>query len=515
VNLKVITRLTLLVGLSLSAKPQKPLIADFHYTAERGFRGEKLVTTNGTLTKHIAYIYDGNLVSAEVNVLNGHQKLIRKYTWGLDPAGTKQEVGGIGTLVGMESFDETGIESNKYHMVSDAGGNVVQVLLSEDDGTLGLANTYEYGPFGQVIAKVEAVENPMQYQSKMFDTEFDGKLGYWGYRFLDVENGRWLNNDPIGVEGGINTSNYLSNNPVNGFARSIKYTGGMGVFVGEIVRSMGVDAFGDVVGIDLIFDAAILAYDISVGASTPTLAMDFAALIVPGLPNARASKYIADRFKSVSKAELQNIRFFDDQLLIGLIKKDTIKGAKQRIQTSKALNKVPNINKAFKDAQRLSSSKNKRASLELGYTGFRKKSPGADFYRKHFTNKSMEEARKSTLNGKSSLFFPGTTDDDVIKLIEQGMQELKGRKIALKDLDNSYYYHHKTIGWENGKCTQWLRIKVDKGIAHAFPTPAPANKLPDFYKSNNSFNAELNRRFAESYTGNRDSLPIRTITGSN
>ncbi|MCH2205346.1 MAG: RHS repeat-associated core domain-containing protein [Lentisphaerales bacterium] len=145
---------------------------------------------------------------------DGQQKLIRKYTWGLDPAGTRQEVGGIGALVGMESFDENG-ESNKFHMVSDAGGNVVNVLHSKDDGTLGVANSYEYGPFGQVIAKSEAVENPYQFNTKYTDEETG--LVYYGFRYYDAVHGRWLNRDPMGLIGGINPYVSVSNNMANGF----------------------------------------------------------------------------------------------------------------------------------------------------------------------------------------------------------------------------------------------------------------------------------------------------------
>ncbi len=57
-------------------------------------------------------------------------------------------------------------------------------------------NSYEYGPFGQVIAKTETVENPYQYNTKYFDEETN--LLYYGYRFYDDKDGRWINRDPIG-----------------------------------------------------------------------------------------------------------------------------------------------------------------------------------------------------------------------------------------------------------------------------------------------------------------------------
>jgi RHS repeat-associated protein len=77
------------------------------------------------------------------------------------------------------------------------------------------------GPFGQVIAKSETVENPFQFQTKYYDKETG--LSYYGYRYYDPIDGRWVNRDPIGVDGGINLYNFVSNNPVNGFAGRLGY----------------------------------------------------------------------------------------------------------------------------------------------------------------------------------------------------------------------------------------------------------------------------------------------------
>ncbi|MCM8530715.1 MAG: InlB B-repeat-containing protein, partial [Lentisphaeraceae bacterium] len=229
--------------LSTMAHQTEDILLEFKYDY-RGFRGEKKVTVNGTVTKHIGFLYDGNLVSAELDIRDGAQKLIRKYTWGLDPAGTRQEVGGIGALVGMETFNADG-SSQKHHVVSDAGGNVTAVLSSNDDDSVSVANTYEYGPFGQVIAKSETVFNPYRFNSKPIIDELVGDNDYnYGYRDYDAENGRWWNQDPIGVEGGINTYNSVSNNMVNGFAGGMSYSGGMERRSGFLRTSFNLDSYG-------------------------------------------------------------------------------------------------------------------------------------------------------------------------------------------------------------------------------------------------------------------------------
>ena len=130
-----------------------------------------------------------------------------------------------------------------FHVVSDAGGNVTNLVESHDDGSLTMANTYEYGPFGQVVAKIENVEMPYQFNTKMVDAETG--LSYYGYRFYDSVDGRWLNRDPIGVNGGINVYNSVSNNMVNGFNGGLSHSGGMGLYVGDSIQSIGVDPYGE------------------------------------------------------------------------------------------------------------------------------------------------------------------------------------------------------------------------------------------------------------------------------
>ena len=202
----------------------------------RGFRVWKKVFVNGNdISEWIGYIYDGNLVTEEID-LQDNQKIIRSYTWGLDPAGTKQQVGGIGALLSMEQDNKT------YHVVSDAGGNVTSLLESKADGSLETANTYEYGPFGQVIAKTENVDMPYQFNTKYTDEETG--LVYYGYRYYNANHGRWLNRDPIGVEGGINIYNSVSNNMVNGFSGGKSYNIGMEYDAITLQENYNVDSFG-------------------------------------------------------------------------------------------------------------------------------------------------------------------------------------------------------------------------------------------------------------------------------
>lgn len=68
-------------------------------------------------------------------------------------------------------------------------------------------------------------------------------------RFYDPEFGRWLNRDPIGVEGGVNIYNSVSNNKLNGFSGGITLSRGMTMITGMPIISSGLDAFGDKVNV--------------------------------------------------------------------------------------------------------------------------------------------------------------------------------------------------------------------------------------------------------------------------
>ena len=145
-----------------------------------------------------------------------------------------------------------------FYVVSDAGGNVTNLIESHNDGSLTMANTYEYGPFGQVVAKTENVEMPYQFNTKMVDAETG--LNYYGFRFYDSADGRWLNRDPISVGGGINLYNSVSNNMVNGFGGWVGLIGGMEIAgIGSLSGSLGVDNNGLWLG--LIVDAGFAAWD--------------------------------------------------------------------------------------------------------------------------------------------------------------------------------------------------------------------------------------------------------------
>jgi RHS repeat-associated protein len=78
---------------------------------------------------------------------------------------------------------------------------------------------YDYDAFGKetrsstLVAGLNPDSFPFHYSTKFTDPE--SGFNYYGYRFYDPSNGRWLNRDPIEEEGGVNLYNFVENNPIN------------------------------------------------------------------------------------------------------------------------------------------------------------------------------------------------------------------------------------------------------------------------------------------------------------
>jgi len=84
--------------------------------------------------------------------------------------------------------------------LTDSTGNVVQ--------------TYVYDSFGNIVLQSGALENPFTYTGREFDSETG--LYFYRARYYDPSLGRFLQEDPIGFQGGdINIYAYVGNNPIN------------------------------------------------------------------------------------------------------------------------------------------------------------------------------------------------------------------------------------------------------------------------------------------------------------
>jgi RHS repeat-associated protein len=71
----------------------------------------------------------------------------------------------------------------------------------------------DYKPFGETIFHSEQIEMPLRFPGQYYDSE--SGLHYNYYRDYDPTLGRYVQSDPIGLEGGLNTFVYGLNNPLS------------------------------------------------------------------------------------------------------------------------------------------------------------------------------------------------------------------------------------------------------------------------------------------------------------
>lgn len=107
-----------------------------------------------------------------------------------------------------------------------ASAGVYFVHADAQDTPLALTNSAktvvwrsDHQPYGEAIVDEDvdrdnrAVEMPIRYPGQYFDKE--SGLHYNYYRYYNPRTGRYLESDPIGLAGGINTYAYAEGNPVS------------------------------------------------------------------------------------------------------------------------------------------------------------------------------------------------------------------------------------------------------------------------------------------------------------
>jgi RHS repeat-associated protein len=70
-----------------------------------------------------------------------------------------------------------------------------------------------YKPFGEAVITTEGIENNLRFPGQYFDGETG--LHYNYFRDYDPRTGRYLQSDPIGLDGGINTYAYADGKPTS------------------------------------------------------------------------------------------------------------------------------------------------------------------------------------------------------------------------------------------------------------------------------------------------------------
>jgi RHS repeat-associated protein len=146
--------------------------------------------TQGSTTTPTNYVYDGRKLLEEIDQ-NGN--VLARY--------------GQGPSID-EPMSELRSSTTSYYDIDFLGSTT---SLSNSAGAL--ANTYTYDAFGKQTASTGTIVNPFRYTGR----ELDAETGLYNYRFryYDQNVGRFLSEDPILWDGGINLYRYADGNPVS------------------------------------------------------------------------------------------------------------------------------------------------------------------------------------------------------------------------------------------------------------------------------------------------------------
>lgn len=133
-----------------------------------------------------------------------------------------QGAGGIGGLVEVSQY---GSSTTNCFVAYDGNGNVASLENATDQTVIG---TYDYSPSSDLLRASGPIAkaNPFRFSTKYQDD--DTELVYYGYRYCNSVQGRWLSRDSIGESAGVNVYTFVRNDVLN-------YTDSLGLSPGVAV----------------------------------------------------------------------------------------------------------------------------------------------------------------------------------------------------------------------------------------------------------------------------------------
>ena len=157
---------------------------------------QRISKTQGSQTTR--YLWQSGLLDAEIKVVNGQEKLSRRYLYlGMRP-------------IAVIDYDNDN-QASIYSVNTDYLGTPKQVT----DRTGKVVWEATYDAFGNLISeKSNQFVFNLRFAGQYHDTESGYYYNY--HRYYDAGTGRYLTSDPIGLEGGLNTYNYVRQDPYSG-----------------------------------------------------------------------------------------------------------------------------------------------------------------------------------------------------------------------------------------------------------------------------------------------------------
>ena len=150
----------------------------------------------------ILFVFGGMLLT----ILRKPLPMIRRYTKALRRTAVVMLLSGLG--LSCQQAPVVNIPYDLFYFHTDHLGTVKLVT----DKTAAVVWEGVYSPFGEAKEVVSEIENNLRFAGQYLDRE--SGLHYNYFRTYDPETGRYIESDPIGLKGGLNTYSYVENNPV-------------------------------------------------------------------------------------------------------------------------------------------------------------------------------------------------------------------------------------------------------------------------------------------------------------
>ena len=174
------------------------LTASFSYDAF-GRRIQSSITRANQSASTVQYLYEGQQALGEIRDGKLGHRLLTGLS--LDETIARFAINTAGT--------KDAAQSRIY--LTDALNSVIAQL--GDDDSASLQNSYAYSPYGQTTTVgPDGTNNPNQYTSRENDNT---GLYFYRARYYDPVLKRFINEDPIGLAGGLNTYGYVEGNPLS------------------------------------------------------------------------------------------------------------------------------------------------------------------------------------------------------------------------------------------------------------------------------------------------------------
>jgi RHS repeat-associated protein len=133
-----------------------------------------------------------------------------------DQGNLVEEINGSGVVAArytntLHIDDRLALARNSAENYYETDGLGTTTSLSSSVGSL--TQTYTFDSFGNQTSSSGSISNIFQFTGREYDTETS--LSYYRARYYDPMLGRFLSEDPLGMDQGVNFYGYVDNNPIN------------------------------------------------------------------------------------------------------------------------------------------------------------------------------------------------------------------------------------------------------------------------------------------------------------